>query len=312
MQSVSVEQLSMRFGRSASTTHALRGVSFSADRGEILAFVGPNGAGKSTIVLILATLLRPSAGRATIMGTDVVRHPAAARRRIGVALQDAGIDPAQPVRRLARLHARLHGYSRRGSRARADELLELLGLGEVGGRRAAQLSGGMRRRVDLALALLHAPEVLLLDEPTTGLDPHVRNELSREILRVRAEGTTVVLTSQQLEEAELLADRVAIVSSGRIVAEGSPAALKRQVPHAMLDATFATTACAAEAVRLLGGEASCSGASVSVRLANDPAAVAHAVGRLAAHGLEMSALSVREPTLEDVFIATTGPGRADA
>jgi ABC-2 type transport system ATP-binding protein len=307
---VSVEQLSMRFGHAASGTHALRDVSFGVERGEILSLVGPNGAGKSTIVLILATLLRPTAGRASIMSCDVTRQPAAVRRAIGVALQETGLDPRQSVRRLARLHARLHGYSRRRGRERADATLALLGLDDAADTRVARLSGGMRRRVDLALALLHAPPVLLLDEPTTGLDPHSRRALWEEIARLRDEGAAIVLTTQQLAEAEELADRVAIVNAGRIVVEGSPAALKHQMPHAVLDTVFATDADATAAAELLGGDVSVSGPRISARLSNDPAAVSHAIARLDAHGLRMSTLAVREPTLEDVLIAHTAPGDA--
>jgi ABC-2 type transport system ATP-binding protein len=309
--SVSVEGLSMRFGRDASGTHALRDVSFDVERGEIFALVGPNGAGKSTIVLILATLLQPTAGRATIMGSEVTRDPAAVRRTIGVALQETGLDPRQPVRRLARLHCRLHGYSRSGSRERADATLALLGLGDVADRQIARLSGGMRRRLDLALALLHAPPVLLLDEPTTGLDPHSRRALWQEIARLRDEGAAIVLTTQQLVEAEELADRVAIVNDGRIVVEGSPAALKHQMPHAVLDTMFATDADAVTAAALLGGDVSVLGPSVRARLSNDPAAVSRAIARLDAHGLQMSALAVHEPTLEDVLIAHTARGDDD-
>ena len=299
-------------GRAAAETYALRDVSFEVERGEIFSLVGPNGAGKSTAVLILATLLRPTGGHASIMGCDVTREPAAARRTIGVALQETGLDPKQSVRRLARLHARLHGYSRSRSRERTDATLALLGLQEAADMRIARLSGGMRRRVDLALALLHAPPVLLLDEPTTGLDPRSRRALWLEIARLRDEGAAIVLTTQQLAEAEELADRVAIVNGGRIVVEGSPAALKQQMPHAVLDTMFSTDADAAAAARLLGGDVSVSGPHVSALLSNDPAAVSRAISQLDAHGLRMSALAVREPTLEDVLIAHTGPATSDA
>jgi ABC-2 type transport system ATP-binding protein len=302
---VFVEQLSMRVGRGASGTQALHDVTFAVAPGELLALVGPNGAGKSTIVLILATLLRPTGGHARIMGDDVAHAPAAVRRSIGVALQETGLDPRQSVRRIARLHARLHGYPRRASREHADATLALLGLTHVAGRPVGRLSGGMRRRVDLALALLHAPPVLLLDEPTTGLDPQSRRALWDEIERLRDDGAAIVLTTQQLAEAEQLADRVAIVDAGRIVVEGSPAALKHQMPHAVLDTTFGCDADAAAAARLLGGDVTVSGARVTALLSNDPAAVSHAIARLDAHELRMSALAVREPTLEDVLIAST-------
>ncbi len=205
---------------------AVDGVNLVVERGEVYGFLGPNGAGKSTIVRMLATLLRPTGGRALVAGHDVVAEAAAVRRSIGVALQDAAIDPYMTGRELLHLQAVLHGFPRAVGRARAVELLERVDLVGAADRRVSTYSGGMRRRLDLALALVHEPEVLFLDEPTTGLDPISRLTLWDEVRRLNGEGTTVFLTTQYLEEADQLAGRVGIIDGGRIVAEGTPAELK--------------------------------------------------------------------------------------
>jgi ABC-2 type transport system ATP-binding protein len=298
---LTVEGISKRFG---ARTRALEDVSFEVRPGEVFALLGANGAGKSTLVRILATLLRPSAGCAYVAGVDVAARPAEARRALGVALQEVGIDPAQRVRGIVRLHARLHGYSRRASRERTRELLTLVGLHEVADRRAGTLSGGMRRRLDLALALVHRPPVLLLDEPTTGLDPGSRRELWREIAQLRASGATILLTTQHLDEAEQLADRVAILAAGSVVAEGSPSVLKRRLSHTVLDATFPEPRQAAAAAALLGVEPPAGGRRLRAPLPDDPPAIAELLAQLKAHGLVLSSLTLSQPTLEDVFLAT--------
>src|ERR687886_407047 len=212
---------------------AVAGIDLEVAPGEVYGFLGPNGAGKTTTVRMLVTLLRPTGGRATIAGFDVAAQPHEVRRRIGVALQEAALDLLMTGRELMELQATLHGIPRRAVADRAADLIERVGLSQAAERRVGTYSGGMRRRLDLAMALIHQPDVLFLDEPTTGLDPVSRITLWEEVRRLRDEGTTVFLTTQYLEEADQLADRVGIINAGKIVAEGTPAALKAEVgrPH---------------------------------------------------------------------------------
>jgi ABC-2 type transport system ATP-binding protein len=205
---------------------AVRGVDLRVDAGEVFGFLGPNGAGKSTTVKMLTTLLSITAGSASVAGVDVTEHPDEVRKRIGVALQEAGLDPRQTGRELLVLQARLFGLSAHDAAARAVELLELVELEDAADRRIKGYSGGMKRRLDLASALVHRPEVLFLDEPTTGLDPASRLTVWDEVRRINERGTTVFLTTQYLEEADALCDRLAIIDDGRIVREGTPAQLK--------------------------------------------------------------------------------------
>ncbi len=223
---VEAEGLVRRFG----DLEAVAGVDLTVDEGEMFAFLGPNGAGKSTMVRMLTTLLRPSGGRARVAGFDVVSQAREVRRSIGVALQDAAIDPLMTGHELLRLQAVLHGLPKAEATRRGAELLERVGLTAAADRRVGTYSGGMRRRLDLALSLVHEPIVLFLDEPTTGLDPMSRIALWDEVRTLNREhGTTVFLTTQYLEEADQLAERIAIIDQGRIVREGAPAALKEQV-----------------------------------------------------------------------------------
>jgi ABC-2 type transport system ATP-binding protein len=205
---------------------AVRGVDLEVRAGETFGFLGPNGAGKSTTVRMLTTLLSITSGRAEVMGVDVARDPDEARRRIGVALQEAGLDPRQTGRELLILHGRLFGLSAARAAERAEELLSLVELGDAADRRIKGYSGGMQRRLDLAAALVHQPEVLFLDEPTTGLDPASRLTIWEEVRRINRNGTTVFLTTQYLEEADQLCDRIAIIDNGRIVRQGTPQELK--------------------------------------------------------------------------------------
>ena len=212
-------------GRSG-TVEAVRGVDLRIETGEVFGFLGPNGAGKSTTVRMLTTLLSITAGTARVAGIDVAKNPDAARRRMGVALQEAGLDPRQTGRELLVLQGRLFGMSAQESAARAAQLLELVELEDAADRRIKGYSGGMKRRLDLASALVHEPEVLFLDEPTTGLDPASRLTVWDEVRRINTRGTTVFLTTQYLEEADQLCDRLAIIDDGQIVREGTPERLK--------------------------------------------------------------------------------------
>ncbi|HYY73945.1 MAG TPA: ATP-binding cassette domain-containing protein, partial [Solirubrobacterales bacterium] len=212
---------------------AVAGVDLEVAEGQIYAFLGPNGAGKTTTVRILTTLLRPTAGSARVAGFDVVTQPGEVRKAIGVALQEAALDPLMTGRELIRLQATLHGIPREEGQRKATALLQRVGLTEAADRQVGTYSGGMRRRLDLASALVHEPRVLFLDEPTTGLDPVSRKAIWEEVEQLNSEGTTVFLTTQYLEEADQLADRVGIIDFGRIVAEDTPARLKAQIgkPH---------------------------------------------------------------------------------
>jgi ABC-2 type transport system ATP-binding protein len=211
------------------SVEAVRGVDLEVKSGEVFGFLGPNGAGKSTTVRMLTTLLTITGGSAEVAGFDVAGDPEGVRRRIGVALQEAGLDPRQTGRELLTLHGQLFGLDAAAAKARAEELLELVELEEAADRVTKGYSGGMQRRLDLAASLVHEPEVLFLDEPTTGLDPASRLTIWEELRRINGRGTTIFLTTQYLEEADQLCDRLAIIDGGRIVREGTPAALKAEL-----------------------------------------------------------------------------------
>jgi ABC-2 type transport system ATP-binding protein len=226
---VRAESLVKHYEGKEGAVEAVRGVDLEIRAGEIFGFLGPNGAGKSTTVRMLTTLLTITSGKAEVAGIDIASEPEAARHRIGVALQEAGLDPRQTGRELLTLHGRLFGFDQAKAEARAQELLELVELGEAADRVIKGYSGGMQRRLDLAAALVHEPEVLFLDEPTTGLDPASRLTIWEEVRRINGRGTTVFLTTQYLEEADQLCDRLAIIDDGLIVREGSPAELKAEL-----------------------------------------------------------------------------------
>src|SRR5881227_2634088 len=217
---------------------AVRSLDMTINAGEVFGFLGPNGAGKTTTVRMLCTLLPPTAGSARVAGLDVVESAADVRRRIGVALQEIGLDPVQTGRELLELQCGLYGITGRQGRERAAELLELVGLTDAADRRTKTYSGGMKRRLDLASALVHSPEVLFLDEPTTGLDPASRVSVWDEMRRINSLGTSIFLTTQYMEEADLLCDRLAIIDAGRIVAEGTPEALKGEMGHDVVSVTL--------------------------------------------------------------------------
>jgi ABC-2 type transport system ATP-binding protein len=280
--------------------------------GEIYGFLGPNGAGKTTVVRILTTLLRPTAGRARVAGHDVVREGDAVRRAIGVALQEAAIDPLMTGRELLRMQGALHGLRGPEARERAAQLLDRVGLTEAGDRRVGGYSGGMRRRLDLALALVHRPHVLFLDEPTTGLDPTSRIALWREVSALHEEGTTVFLTTQYLEEAEQLADRVGIIARGTLVAEGTPASLKQRVKEPTVHVELADPADAPAARAALARLGTVDApnertpARVALHTSAGKAAIAPVVRALDDHGVVVEFVEVETPTLDDVFMAVTG------
>jgi ABC-2 type transport system ATP-binding protein len=232
LMTISVEALGLvkTFeGKKGSVVEAVRGVDLRVESGEVFGFLGPNGAGKSTTVRMLTTLTTITAGTARVAGVDVASDPDGVRRRIGVALQEVGLDPRQSGREILILQARLFGLAKRAAQARAEELLELVDLADAADRRTKTYSGGMKRRLDLASALVHEPEVLFLDEPTTGLDPASRLVVWDEVRRINEIGVTVFLTTQYLEEADQLCSRLAIIDGGRIVREGTPAELKSEL-----------------------------------------------------------------------------------
>ena len=297
-------------GRAFGDHWAVDGVDITIPEGEIYGFLGPNGAGKSTLVRMLCTLLRPSRGRGVVAGFDVARAPEQVRLRIGVALQDAALDDRQTGRELLDLQARLYGLHRLQRRARVARVLDLVDIGDAIDRRVATYSGGMKRRLDLAAALVHDPSVVFLDEPTTGLDPVSRAAVWEEVRRLNAElGTTIFLTTQYLEEADGLAGRVGIISHGRLVAEGTPDELKRKVGDdlvvARIDEVGEDTL---QALRRIPGvgEVVVGQGEVTV-VADDGAGIMSPIA-LALHGCgaRVESLTLRTPTLDDVFLQLTG------
>jgi ABC-2 type transport system ATP-binding protein len=280
------------------------------ESGQVYGFLGPNGAGKSTTVHMLTTLLPPTAGSARVGGYDVVSQGPEVRSVIGAALQEAALDPYLTGREHMRLQTALHGMSRPEGRARGDELLERVGLTQAADRKVGGYSSGMKRRLDVALALVHRPRILFLDEPTTGLDPQSRSALWDEVRRLAADrGVTFFLTTQYLEEADLLADRVGIIHHGRIVAEGDPDALKAEIGRPSVEAIPAERADrrrVAEVLARFGEPVASSPKSVAVRLAGGEAQLAEVVRALDAEDLAVEHLQLHAPTLDDVFLAKTG------
>ncbi len=287
---------------------AVAGIDLEVGEGEIYSFLGPNGAGKTTTVRMLTTLLRPTGGSATVAGHDVVTAAPAVRRAIGVALQEAALDPLMTGEELIRMQATLHGIPREQGERRAGELLRRVGLTDAAGRRIGTYSGGMKRRLDLASALVHEPRVLFLDEPTTGLDPVSRKAIWSEVQRLNDDGTTVFLTTQYLEEADQLADRVGIISAGRIVAEGTPASLKAEVGKPRLELMLAAGSevdCAAVLARH-GRLLPPRDGKLIVEVDDGAAAIAPVVRALDEAGVLVESLDLMEPTLDDVFVEKTG------
>jgi len=287
---------------------AVDGIDLSVAPGEIYGFLGPNGAGKSTTVHVLTTLLPPTAGKARVGGYDVVKQGPKVRSLIGVALQEAALDPLLTGRDHLRLQATLQGVPKEERRSRADELLERVGLADAADRKVAGYSGGMKRRLDLALALVHRPRILFLDEPTTGLDPQSRTALWEEVAKLRREdGVTVFLTTQYLEEADVLADRVGIIDQGKLVAEGTPAALKAEIGRPSVHAIPHRDEDREEIASFLAqfGEPLATTRDVAVRL-RDGLGLTDIVRAVDAKGVDVVDLELRAPTLDDVFLAKTG------
>jgi ABC-2 type transport system ATP-binding protein len=296
--------------RSFDGVRAVDGLELDIREGEIYGFLGPNGAGKSTTVRMLCTLLAPTAGRAMVAGHDVATEPGQVRLRIGVALQEAALDPKQTGEELLRLQGRLYGLSRGQIEQRLAEMKELVDIGDALHRPIRTYSGGMRRRLDLAAALVHNPEVLFLDEPTTGLDPVSRARVWEEVRRLNAElGVTIFLTTQYLEEADELADRVGILNAGRLVAEGTPNALKRSVANDVIVARVesdgpAALACLADVEGVQAVDAS--GTELVVTATHGAATIGPVAVALAGGGIKVRELTLRTPTLDDVFLELTG------
>ena len=300
--------LTKRFGK----TDALAGLDLEAPRGQILALLGPNGAGKTTFVRTVATLVRPDGGTLLVGGVDVARDPGAVRRMIGLAGQYAAVEETMTGRENLRMIGRLFGLSRRRSHIEADAVLEQFGLTEAGGDLVRTYSGGMRRRLDLGASLVGAPALLLLDEPTTGLDPRSRIELWEAIRRLRERGTDVVLTTQYLDEADHLADEIVIIDHGRTIATGTPSELKARAGrdvievHARREADLAPIA---DALERLGDDAprlDPGTRRVTVPVDDGAARLVDAVRTLEGPGVEIEDLALRRPTLDEVFLALTG------
>jgi ABC-2 type transport system ATP-binding protein len=306
MAAIIASQLSRRFKAGV----AVDSLDLTVEDGEIYGFLGPNGAGKSTTVRMLVTLLAPTSGDAVVAGASVANQPGQVRLRIGAALQEAALDPQQTGRELLRLQARLYGLGAAASWRRLDELTELIDIGDALDRPIRTYSGGMRRRIDLAAALVHAPRVLFLDEPTTGLDPLSRTRVWEEVRRLNTEaGVTVFLTTQYLEEADRLAHRVGIIDAGRLVAEGTPAELKRQVgTDVLLVRGVITDAELAERLERIDGvdRVDRRADGLTIAAADGSRIVGPVAVALHQAGVQVEELVLRTASLDDVFVKVTG------
>jgi ABC-2 type transport system ATP-binding protein len=307
MDAIVVNDLRKRYG----AVQALDGVSFAVREGEVFGLLGPNGAGKSTTVRALVTLTSPDSGSASVAGHDVLSEQAAVRRVIGYVPQDSGVDELGTGRENLTLQGRVQGMGGRELRTRADELLELVGITDAANRIVKTYSGGMRRRLDIALGLVHRPRVLFLDEPTTGLDPEARVVMWKEVSRLaQAESLTILLTTHYLEEADQLAHRLAIVSQGKVVVEGTPAALKAGLRGDAVHVELENGA-VDDAARVLSGvgappEQVLDGRTIVSRVENGGRALPRIISALEAAGIAVASVSLSRPSLDDVYLHFTG------
>ena len=305
MLAVDVKNIKKTFISKQDTVEAVKDVSFQVEQGEIFGLLGPNGAGKSTTILMLTTLLSITDGRAFVLGIDVDTKDKEVREKIGVALQDTGLDNLLTGKELFFTTCRLWGYSKKDSEVRTHELLELVGLSEAANRRVKTYSGGMKRRLDLGLSLVHSPEILFLDEPTTGLDPGSRRVLWDEIKRLRDKGVTIILTTQYLEEADELTDRIAIIDEGLVVAEGTPDELKAGIGGDVITFAFKNNDDLENAKNILKNTVQEKN-ELRITVEDGASKIPGYLKDLNSNGVEVSSVSASKPTLDDVFLEVTG------
>ena len=302
---VEAKNLKKTFKTKQGNVEAVRDVSFKVNKGEIFGILGPNGAGKSTTILMLTTLMRITSGTAKINDLDVVKNDSEVRNKIGIALQDTGIDNLLTARELFYTTARLWGLSKSKSKDRTEEMLNLVGLTEAADRRVKTYSGGMKRRLDLGLSLVHKPEVLFLDEPTTGLDPGSRRVLWDEIKKLRDEGVTIILTTQYLEEADELANRISIIDEGLVVAEGTPDELKSSIGGDVITLTFRTDDDAIKAQTIIENS-DIEDNQIRVTVENGAEKIPNLLNQLVSKDINVQSVSANKPSLDDVFLKVTG------
>ncbi len=302
---VEAKNLKKTFKTKQGNVEAVQDVSFKVNKGEIFGILGPNGAGKSTTILMLTTLLRITSGTAKINDLDVVKNDSEVRNKIGIALQDTGIDNLLTARELFYTTARLWGLSKSKSKYRTEEMLNLVGLTEAADRRVKTYSGGMKRRLDLGLSLVHKPEVLFLDEPTTGLDPGSRRVLWDEIKKLRDEGVTIILTTQYLEEADELANRISIIDEGLVVAEGTPDELKSSIGGDVITLTFRSDDDAIKAQTIIENS-DIEDNQIRVTVENGAEKIPNILNQLVSKDINVQSVSANKPSLDDVFLKVTG------
>ena len=305
MLAVDVKNIKKTFKTKQDTVEAVKDVSFEVKKGEIFGLLGPNGAGKSTTILMLTTLLQITGGQAKILDLDVTKDDKLVREKIGVALQDTGIDNLLTGRELFFTTARLWGFSKKDSETRTNELLELVGLTEAADRRVKTYSGGMKRRLDLGLSLVNSPEVLFLDEPTTGLDPGSRRVLWDEIKRLRDSGVTIILTTQYLEEADELADRIAIIDEGLVVAEGTSDELKASIGGDVITLSF-NSEIEVTLAKELFPESLQEKNELRITVEDGASKIPSYINELTMNNIDVSSVAASKPTLDDVFLNVTG------
>ena len=305
MLAVDVKNIKKTFKTKQDTVEAVKDVSFEVKKGEIFGLLGPNGAGKSTTILMLTTLLQVTGGQAKILDLDVAKDDKLVREKIGVALQDTGIDNLLTGRELFFTTARLWGFSKKDSETRTNELLELVGLTEAADRRVKTYSGGMKRRLDLGLSFVNSPEVLFLDEPTTGLDPGSRRVLWDEIKRLRDSGVTIILTTQYLEEADELADRIAIIDEGLVVAEGTSDELKASIGGDVITLSFNSEREVTLAKELFP-ESLQEKNELRITVEDGASKIPSYINELTMNNIDVSSVAASKPTLDDVFLNVTG------